>query len=258
MYARGGSTPPARTMEKTRTVEIPTVRVFSYALEVKNVLIYRVLHSFLSTNDDETAAATSDMSASRSSLKRSAYRSNVMATDGWPSIRCMAFTFVGFRDFLFIIGMVPWSVGRKAMGRNGRETLVSARLTVRRLWNTRSHRNARDKSRRMPQVAGHVSAARRILQSPRVASIVSIAPAASSGSPDPHTGTFASLREYSDTSTIPIPTQAGEFASVWEHSGRSVIPIPTHMGAFASLREYSDMPAIPIPARAGGFASLRE
>ena len=40
-----------------------------------------------------TVLFTSDMSASRSCSKRSAYTSNVMAADEWPSIRCTAFTF---------------------------------------------------------------------------------------------------------------------------------------------------------------------
>lgn len=55
--------------------------------------IFSELYSFTALNEDETAVSTSLISKSRSSLKRSAYRSKVMAADEWPSIRCMAFTF---------------------------------------------------------------------------------------------------------------------------------------------------------------------
>lgn len=66
--------------EDPETLKYQRFGVFPYVLESENVLIYRALHLFPSIDDDETAVSTSDMSTSRSSLKRSEYLSNVIAT----------------------------------------------------------------------------------------------------------------------------------------------------------------------------------
>ena len=91
MYARGGSTPPARTTNQNpETLKFQRFGVFSYPLETENMTKNMTFFSehYLPSlrNDDETAVSTSLISRSRSSLKRSAYLSNVIAADEWPSI----------------------------------------------------------------------------------------------------------------------------------------------------------------------------
>lgn len=86
MYARGGSTPPARTgIENLETLEYQGFGVFSYPLEAENMTENMTFFSerYLPSlrNDDETAVSTSLISKSRSSLNRSAYLSNVIAAD---------------------------------------------------------------------------------------------------------------------------------------------------------------------------------
>ena len=182
----GFNSPRSHHGGKPRNVEIPTVRGFPYVLEAKNapenVLIHRVLHSSPPMNDDETAVSTSDMSASRSSLKRFMYQSQ-----GHGRRRMAQHALYGLHVRWFsglFVYHVAWFVGRRAVGRNALrspcfgtfdgpppvEHPIAPERTVIKAAACRTGR-------------GRVSAARRTVQRPRVDSIASTAPAASSGGP---------------------------------------------------------------------------
>ena len=133
-------------------------------------------------NDDETAVSTSDMSASRSSLKRFMYQSQ-----GHGRRRMAQHALYGLHVRWFsglFVYHVAWFVGRRAVGRNALrspcfgtfdgpppvEHPIAPERTVIKAAACRTGR-------------GRVSAARRTVQRPRVDSIASTAPAASSGGP---------------------------------------------------------------------------